>query len=239
MKRVTLYSSSSRSRSPVRPSGTSPPDQAGRNDKALESPSIPVPPLLIRLWKLIQRHNHALWVVAGGLLALLLVWGYESMAPTPGRITQKDIDRAVLHTLETQTLPSPAAKAYEAIMPSVVRVRGLDTDPDGDDEIAHLELVGIPECDHREALGRHFDDGDVGLRVAPGADVIAEKLEPAAIQLAEPALDRDLPVGMQEEEAAESEEVPVLGPTTTTEVPLTKKPGFWVAVILFSLIQVS
>jgi S1-C subfamily serine protease len=41
----------------------------------------------------------------------------------------------VLRTLETKTLPSPAAKAYEVIRPSVVRVRGLDTDPDGDDEI--------------------------------------------------------------------------------------------------------
>jgi len=56
------------------------------------------------------------------------------MAPAPGRITQKDIDGAVLHTLETQTLPSPAAKAYEAIRPSVVRVRGLDTDADRNNE---------------------------------------------------------------------------------------------------------
>lgn len=65
------------------------------------------------------------------------------MAPTPHRITQKDIERAVLHTLETQTLPSPAAKAYEAIMPSVVRVRGLDTDPDGDDEIEKSVGTGV------------------------------------------------------------------------------------------------
>jgi len=143
MKRVTLYSSSGQSRSPVQPSGTGSPDQAGRNDKALISPSTPVSPLLIHLWKLIQRHNRALWVVAGGLLALLLVWGYASMAPTPHRITQKDIERAVLHTLETQTLPSPAAKAYEAIMPSVVRVRGLDTDPDGDDEIEKSVGTGV------------------------------------------------------------------------------------------------
>ncbi len=143
MKRVTLYSSSSRSRSPVRPSGTSPPDQAGRNDTALESPSTQTPPLLIRLGKLIQRHNHALWVVGGGLLALLLVWGYASMAPTPRRITQKDIERAVLHTLETQTLPSPAAKAYEAIRPSVVRIRGMDTGHYGDDEIERSVGSGV------------------------------------------------------------------------------------------------
>ena len=143
MKRVTLYSSSSRPRSLLQPSGTSPPDQAARNDKALESPSTPVPPLSIRLRKFIQRHNHALLVVAGGLLALLLVWGQASMAPTSRRITQKDIERAVLHTLETQTLPSPAAKAYEAIRPSVVRVRGLDTSPYNDDEIEKSVGTGV------------------------------------------------------------------------------------------------
>jgi S1-C subfamily serine protease len=143
MKRVTLYSNSSRSLSPVRPSGTSPQDQAGRNDKAIESPSTPVPPLSIHLRKFIQRHNHSFLVVAGCLLALLFVWGHASMAPTPRRITQQDIERAVLHTLETQTLPSPAAKAYEAIRPSVVRVRGLDTSPHSDDEIEKTVGTGV------------------------------------------------------------------------------------------------
>jgi S1-C subfamily serine protease len=126
MKRVTLYSSSRRSRNPVRPSGTSPPDQ---------SPFPRTPPLPIRLGKLIHRHDHALLAAGGALLVLLLVWGHASLAPTPRPITQKDIERAVLHTLETQTLPSPAAKAYEAIRPSVVRIRRMDTGHYGDDEI--------------------------------------------------------------------------------------------------------
>jgi S1-C subfamily serine protease len=69
------------------------------------------------------------------------------MAPTPRRLTQKDIERAVLHTLETQTLPSPAAKAYKAIMPSVVRVRGLDTDPFGDFEIEKSTGTGVVVVD--------------------------------------------------------------------------------------------
>jgi S1-C subfamily serine protease len=143
MRRVTLYSSSSRSRSPARPSEIPPPDQAGRNDKALEPPSTPVSPFLICLRKFLKQNNYALWAVAGGLLALLLVLGHASMAPTPLRITQKDIERAVMHTLETQTLPSPAAKAYEAIMPSVVRVRGLDTSPYNDDEIQKSVGAGV------------------------------------------------------------------------------------------------
>ncbi|HEU4345751.1 MAG TPA: trypsin-like peptidase domain-containing protein, partial [Candidatus Binatia bacterium] len=37
------------------------------------------------------------------------------------------------HTLETNILPSPAAKAYEVIRPSIVRVRGLEPDEDGED----------------------------------------------------------------------------------------------------------
>ena len=65
------------------------------------------------------------------------------MAPTPRRITQKDIERAVLHTLETETLPSPAAKAYEAIRPSVVRIRGMDTGHYGDDEIERSVGSGV------------------------------------------------------------------------------------------------
>ncbi|MEJ8856009.1 trypsin-like peptidase domain-containing protein [Variovorax robiniae] len=43
---------------------------------------------------------------------------------TPQKLTQKDIDSAVLRTLQTNTLPSPAAKAAEIIRPSVVRVVG-------------------------------------------------------------------------------------------------------------------
>ncbi len=63
--------------------------------------------------------------MAGGLFALLLVSLYAAMKPAPRAITQGDIDAAVLHTLETKPLPSVAARAYEIIRPSVVRVRAL------------------------------------------------------------------------------------------------------------------
>jgi S1-C subfamily serine protease len=145
MKRVTLYSSSRNYRSPVRPSETSPPGQAGGTVKTAETVSVPARSLLLR--KLLQRHDRIAWIAAGGLLTLLLVWGHASMAPLPRRITQKDIETAVLHTLETRTLPSPAAKAYEAVLPSVVRVRGLDTDPDGDDEIEKSVGTGVVVVD--------------------------------------------------------------------------------------------
>jgi uncharacterized OsmC-like protein len=38
-----------------------------------------------------------------------------------------------------------------------------------------------------------------------------------------------------EGEATESDEISVLGPTTTTETPLTKKPMFWVGIILVNI----
>ena len=47
------------------------------------------------------------------------------MRPAQPVLTQHDIDAAVAQALKTQTLPSVAAKAYEVIRPSVVRVRGF------------------------------------------------------------------------------------------------------------------
>ena len=56
-----------------------------------------------------------------GLLALSL-WTLQR--PAAPRLTQDDIDAAVLHTLETKVLPSPTARAVDKIAPSVVRVVG-------------------------------------------------------------------------------------------------------------------
>jgi S1-C subfamily serine protease len=70
----------------------------------------------------------ALLAGATGLLALLLVAAYQLRTPPPRRITQQDIDAAVLHALTTKSLPSRAAKAYAVIRPSVVRVRGFKDD---------------------------------------------------------------------------------------------------------------
>ena len=58
-------------------------------------------------------------IVAGALLVLALQGGVGTPAQ---QITQEDIDAAVLNTLETQQLPSQAARAARVIGPSVVRV---------------------------------------------------------------------------------------------------------------------
>ncbi len=59
-------------------------------------------------------------VAAGALGA----WGGVSWSPAGPRLTQEDIDAAVLHTLQTQNLPSRSARAAAVIAPSVVLVRG-------------------------------------------------------------------------------------------------------------------
>jgi S1-C subfamily serine protease len=79
------------------------------------------------------RHARVLNVAAVALLALVLVFTHAALTPPASRITQEDINAAVLHTLETNTLPSPAAKAYQIIRPSIVRVRGLEPTKQGDD----------------------------------------------------------------------------------------------------------
>lgn len=134
MKRVTLYSSS---RSPV--TGRATPahdsDQFKSPDPGPQNPSAQVAGRLPRFsWRtLYQRHERLLWVAVGGLLAVVLVLTYASLRPVPREITQEDIRAAVLHTLETNALPSPATKAYEVIRPSIVRVRGLEPGKDGKD----------------------------------------------------------------------------------------------------------
>jgi len=45
--------------------------------------------------------------------------------PAPRKLTQADIDRAVMHTLQTRTLPSQSARAAEAVRESVVEIRSF------------------------------------------------------------------------------------------------------------------
>jgi serine protease DegQ len=68
------------------------------------------------------RRLFLLWVLLAGLVAWwLLQWMPAQQHP----LTQKQIDRAVLHTLQNNDLPAPSAKAYAAVAGSVVRVVGF------------------------------------------------------------------------------------------------------------------
>ena len=133
MKKITLYSSSGGARR----SGDAAARDASAAAEAIPGSrsmdgAIPVgstataaaaPIPRTRAW--FTRHERALLVAAGAAVALAVVGGYAALTPKPQRLTQQDIDGAVLHTLENNALPSPAAKAYEAVRRSVVRVRGF------------------------------------------------------------------------------------------------------------------
>ena len=79
----------------------------------------------------------------GALFALAAVYLHGGGTPVQRPLTQKDIDDAVFRTFETKTLPSQAAKAYEVIRPSVVRVRGLVQDEEKNEEVERGVGTGV------------------------------------------------------------------------------------------------
>ncbi|SAI04728.1 protease [Bordetella ansorpii] len=71
------------------------------------------------------------WAAAGLALAfaagLACTWLVQ---PAPHTLTQDDIDTAVLHTLQTKSLPSRTARAAAVVRQSVVEIQGFpDEDP--------------------------------------------------------------------------------------------------------------
>lgn len=69
------------------------------------------------------------WAAAG--LALAFAAGLACtrlVQPAPHTLTQHDIDAAVLHTLQTQSLPSRTARAAAVVRQSVVEIQGFPDD---------------------------------------------------------------------------------------------------------------
>jgi S1-C subfamily serine protease len=146
MKKPALYSSASRGRKagPAVPH-SSPPSggterAAATTDGGAALPAY-VAPTASRRTGFLRRHDRALVFAGGVLFALALLLGRDALRPATDKLTQDDIDNAVLYTMENKTLPSRAAKAAESVMGSVVRVRGYDEfdEPGGSEE---LEGVG-------------------------------------------------------------------------------------------------
>jgi S1-C subfamily serine protease len=88
------------------------------------APAAP-PSRLARLRAWARRGERVLLVGLGVVAALAGAALHRATAPVPRALTQEDIDAAVLRTMETQPLPSQAARAWEIIRPSVVRVRRI------------------------------------------------------------------------------------------------------------------
>jgi len=117
MRNAPLYSSS-RHRAAEPPPESPPPAPV---QAASAAPPASVPPKLPAA----SRWERPLLILFGGIVALLAMMLYGNSQQGQRALTQKDIDSAVLHTLETQTLPSQAARAAEKLRASIVRVRDL------------------------------------------------------------------------------------------------------------------
>ena len=119
MRRPALYSSS------VRPApGSHVPDSAVASlvDAVASS-------RMVRLRSRLSKHNTALlWFFISLLILLLALSFLPSLRPDARKLTQEDINAAVLKTLESTLLPSAAVKAYDNIIPSVVRIVGVGGD---------------------------------------------------------------------------------------------------------------
>jgi S1-C subfamily serine protease len=162
MTRVTLYSKSRRPRAgePADPVSPAPgqPSPDGRNGTMPSDRKAPS----ARVRGFLSRHERILLVALAVLLSIGAFLAYNSMKPPPRQLTQKDVDAAVLHTLDSNVLPSRAAKAYEIVQRSVVRVRQIEH---GDD----------PDSDHVRGIGTGVVIVDRGiiltnLHVVAGAD---------------------------------------------------------------------
>jgi len=125
-------------------------------------------------WRsLYKRHERPFLVLAGAVAAVTLVALHGAYTPPPYQLTQADIDQAVLRTLETKPVPSPAMKAYQAVRSSIVRVRALD----------HTAAEGLgEEPDTLRAVGSGVVIVDRGLiltslHVVAGADHVRVQFE--------------------------------------------------------------
>ena len=84
-----------------------------------------------------------LWSVIFLLLLMIALSLWLNLRPGQPKLTQEIIDSAVLKTLETADLPSPAAKAYEAILPSVVQVVSFVKGKEGKEDVQHGVGTGV------------------------------------------------------------------------------------------------
>ena len=157
MKRPALYSSSAEPKQLISP------------DQVITE----VTPSSRWRFKSLQKHLrlnnlHLLWSMLG-LLALMLALSLFASKPGERKLTQEDITAAVLKTLETTQLPSAAAKAYDTISPSIVRVVGYSKNKEGKPAQEDLEDsrsvgTGVVIVDKGIIL--------TNLHVVQGADVI-------------------------------------------------------------------
>ena len=174
MRRTALYS-----RSPRRDAATPGLAPAAPRAPSADAPAPETATTAARkrfaIGALAQRHERWLALVAGLLIGAIAIAVWTSTRPAARLLTQKDIDGAVLHTLATQTLPSRAAKAYEAVRPSIVKVVGTGY-PEDDEKADGKKKAGRDAAKPAKPDAKGAD-GKPALPKpgAPGADKRADK----------------------------------------------------------------
>jgi S1-C subfamily serine protease len=114
--------------------------------------------------KAVAADPRLLWAAIGLLLAALVLLAVSLSKPAARVLTQEDIDNAVLKTLETTNLPSAAARAAQAIAPSIVRVMSYEKGTNGREDIERGVGTGVVIVDKGIIL--------TNLHVVAGADTI-------------------------------------------------------------------
>ena len=117
-----------------------------------------------RQWLPSASDPRVLWSAITLLTITLLVAMGLVLRPAGRKLTQEDINAAVLKTLETTTLPSAAAKAYDIIAPSVVRVVSYEKSDNGREDLERGVGTGVVIVDTGVIL--------TNLHVVNGAEVI-------------------------------------------------------------------
>ena len=113
MRRTALYSSNNRR-------GAVPPTE--EKPKASPPADPPKPSSFARARQFLRRPVPASFLIAALLVPVLIALTFLVLRPVKLALTQEDIDAAVAQSLEKAILPSPAARAYEMVRPSVVKV---------------------------------------------------------------------------------------------------------------------
>ena len=123
MKKVPLYSRSQRA--------AAPPTEAG----AVPAAAAPAG-LHSRFAAGLARHERRLW--AAMLIVAAAFWWLNPTLVSKAPLTMEQIDAAMRQSIGDKPLIAPESRAYDTIMPSVVRVVGLMTEgDDGSDDRDH------------------------------------------------------------------------------------------------------
>ena len=162
MHKSGLYSSSSKAPQETVVSDTSVPPSASASPSVLRTCLANIK----KFCNISPTDPRFLWLLIALLSTLLLAGFAYTLHSSQPRITQEIIDKAVLKTLETADLPSPAAKAYETILPSVVQVRSFIKSVDGKEDVQHGVGTGVVIVDKGIILTNlHVVQGGQSIKV--------------------------------------------------------------------------